>query len=162
MTDQPYAAQFVPGYVGEPGNRTFLFQVDDARGRVWYLLEKAQVAAFAEHAGALLTELGLVGVGREVELAEMSEPQAIEFRVGQLAIAVREDELMIEIALTPVDDATDSATHAITAAQLDAAAAAARRAVSQGRPLCPRCSLAMDPEGHVCPTTNGDLRDHRP
>jgi uncharacterized repeat protein (TIGR03847 family) len=162
MTDRAFAEHFVPGFVGVPGRRTFFIQVDDAEGRHWYLLEKAQVAAFAEYGAELLEELGLTGVGGHLELGEVVEPEDLEFRVGQMSIAVRETELSVEITLVPVEEESESAMHAITAAQLDAAVRTAKSAVARGRPICPRCDLAMDPDGHVCPTTNGDLRNHRP
>ena len=56
----------------------------------------------------------------------------------------------------------DSVGFDVTPAQLDAAARHGAAAVRAGRPRCPRCGLAMEPEGHHCPATNGDLRDHRP
>ena len=40
-------------------------------------------------------------------------------------------------------------------------AAEAEAAVAAGRPICPRCSLPIDPDGHVCPALNGDLRHRR-
>jgi uncharacterized repeat protein (TIGR03847 family) len=30
--------------------------------------------------------------------------------------------------------------------------------VAEGRPLCQLCGLPIDPEGHICPASNG----HRP
>ncbi|MGB6836081.1 MAG: DUF3090 family protein, partial [Dehalococcoidia bacterium] len=31
-------------------------------------------------------------------------------------------------------------------------------AVAAGRPICPLCDGSIDPEGHVCPRSNGHAR----
>lgn len=162
MSDRPFATRFAPGFVGTPGNRTFLIEVDDVGGRVWYVLEKAQVAAFAEQAANLLDELELSGSGEEIDLGAVSEPTAVAFRIGQIVIEIGRTARRIDLTLIPVDPDDPSASHTISAAQLDAAVRAARLAIPQGRRKCPRCGLAMDPEGHACPVMNGDLRHHRP
>jgi hypothetical protein len=74
----------------------------------------------------------------------------------------REDPDTITIVLVPTVDDIDSVSFEVTPAQLDAAARNGAAAVRAGRPRCPRCGLAMDPDGHHCPSTNGDLRNHRP
>jgi hypothetical protein len=56
----------------------------------------------------------------------------------------------------------DSVDFEVDLDQLYAMAIHAREAVVAGRPQCPRCALPLDPEGHVCPASNGDLRRHRP
>jgi uncharacterized repeat protein (TIGR03847 family) len=162
VSGRPLASRFVLGYVGIPGKRTFLIEVDDAGGRVWYLLEKGQVAVFADEAGALLEQLGLLGSGRAIDPGEVNEPGRVEFRVGQITIEVDQERARIDVTLLPVEPGDPPVMHTISPPQLDAAVRVAQSAVAQGRPKCPRCGLAMDPEGHNCPTTNGDLRHHQP
>ena len=162
MSDHAPAVRFVPGFVGVPGDRTFLLEIDDTGGRVWYLLEKVQVAAFAEQCALLLADLGLSGAGKDIDPGPLSEPDDIEFRVGRIGIDYHEERDLIEITLEPSAEDAMAVVHAVTPAQLDAAVRLGAAAVASGRPKCPRCGLAIDPDGHVCPTTNGDLRDHRP
>ena len=162
MTSGRPVSRFVPGFVGVPGERTFLLEVDEAGERSWYLLEKGQVAQLADQSAQLLRAAGLNGSGADLEPGPLHEPDQVAFRIGQIEIILAEDDGHIDIVLVPVDEDLAPVTHRISPAQLDAAVRLGRIAVAGGRPKCDKCGLAIDPEGHVCPTTNGDLRHHRP
>jgi uncharacterized repeat protein (TIGR03847 family) len=162
VSERQAAARFVPGFVGVPGQRTFLLEVDDAGDRVWYLLEKGQVAQLADQSAELLRAAGLSGAGADLEPGPVHEPDRVQFRIGQIEIVLVENQDLVDVILVPVAEDDAPAIHTISPAQLDAAVRLARIAVAGGRPTCDKCGLAMDPEGHVCPTTNGDLRHHRP
>lgn len=164
MTRLEPAIRFVPGYVGLPGQRTFYFEVEQHDRTSWFLLEKVQVAAFAAEAGRLLVEAGFQDAGRHLDPGPIREPDDVAFRVGELRIVYDESAGLVEITLLAVGEPEDEdqATVRVTPAQLDAAVRLGAEAVGAGRPFCPDCGLAIDPEGHACPTTNGDLRGHRP
>ncbi len=83
---------------------------------------------------------------------------------GSAELRLGYDEPAETVTLTLVSTGEDApeVTHRMSSAQLGAAARVAVAAVLAGRPRCPRCGLAMDPEGHPCPLGNGDLRGHRP
>lgn len=162
MTALEPALRFVPGYVGVPGQRTFYFEVETTDGTSWYLLEKIQVSAFAEEAGRLLAEAGFQDAGRQLDPGHVREPDDVAFRIGEMRIVYDEAAGLVEITLLAVGEPVDRATVWLTPAQLDAAVRLGAEAVGEGRPACPSCGLAVDPEGHACPTTNGDLRGHRP
>ncbi len=162
MTERRPAESFVPGFVGTPGQRTFYLQVDDGGVRSWYLLEKGQVAAFAIESTRLLMELGIGDGGADLELEALVEPGDVDFRVAQIQLAYTASDDHVAVTLVPTDGDIPSRVHLVTPAQLATAARAGAVAVEAGRLRCPQCGLAMDPEGHVCPTTNGDLRGHRP
>jgi uncharacterized repeat protein (TIGR03847 family) len=164
MSREAPVARFVPGFVGVPGDRTFYFEVEiGPHGQTaWYLAEKTQVAAFAAQAALLLAELGFTGAGANLDVEPLRAPASVAFRVAELTIAYLEEPGLIEIGFGPVEDEAAPVAHSVTPAQLDAAVRIGVTAVDAGRPACPKCGLAMDPDGHVCPTTNGDLRGHRP
>lgn len=153
---------FVPGFVGEPGHRTFYLQVDHGGTRTWYLLEKGQVADLAVEAGRLLADLGLGGAGGDLVVGDIAEPDAVAFRADGVELAFDEPTGTVELTIVPVADEATAVTYRLSTAQLGAAARVAVTAVLAGRPRCPRCGLAMDPEGHPCPVHNGDLRGYRP
>ncbi|CAN5411383.1 DUF3090 domain-containing protein [soil metagenome] len=161
MSGRRLVDTFIPGFVGEPGDRTFYLLVDDAGARSWYLLEKGQVAAFAMESGQLLADHELVTAGDELELGDMAAPDEVAFRVADISLAYEEDGT-VAVTVVSTDDAAVTVIHHLTITQLGAAARVAVTAVMAGRPRCPRCGLAMDAEGHHCPLTNGDLRGHRP
>ena len=165
MPDNPEhspASVFTVGFVGVPGQRTFYFQLVDADTDHVYLLEKSQVAAFADHAVRLLDAIGFTGAGAELDPPPVTEPDDVDFRIGTMQLGYDEDTGLIALTLGPTQDDEPPVSHRLTPAQLDAAARVGGESVGQGRPRCPKCSLAMDPDGHICPTANGDLRHHRP
>ena len=154
--------RFAGGAIGEPGERVFLLEVEVSGEVVAYLLEKLQVAALAEEAKRMLRERGLVGSGLSVDPGGVHEDSTVAFRVGGLELALSDDADTAHLVIHSTEDADPSAEYELTLAQLDAFAREATVVVEAGRPACPRCGLAMDPGGHACPRSNGDLRNHRP
>jgi len=154
------AEQFIAGAVGEPGSRVFYLQV--AAGKVvWFVLEKLQVAALAAQALELLD--AAFPMPEEGTSAHLDPPDEVLFRVGTIKLASAQDQTDVEIELGPAGDtAGDGVRFTVAPELLEAMARSALVLVESGRPLCPRCGLAMESEGHACPTGNGDLRDHRP
>jgi len=151
---------FAADAAGEPGARTFLLQLTGPWGRHTYLVEKAQVDALAAGIDHLISETDDVPDLSVAATSLIKEPP--RFRVAHLGLGYDESIGlgMLTIASVAVDD--DEITYRLTLHQLAAAARQGAAAVAGGRPPCPKCGLAMDPEGHACPTTNGDLRHHRP
>lgn len=151
---------FAADAVGEPGSRTFLLQFFGAFGRNTYLLEKGQVAALVAGTDQLIKEVGLT-VG-EVEPAPLLIDEVPHFRIGQLGLGWDEATERVIITVESVAEGDEQVTYHLSIEQLVAAARQGEVAVGGGRPHCEHCGLAMDPDGHACPTTNGDLRNHRP
>jgi len=154
--------RFAGGAIGEPGDRTFLLEIVIDGTATAYLLEKLQVAALAEEARAMLRHRGLIGVGLSIDPGGVHADTVVAFRVGDVQIAFDEDADVVILVMFPVEDEGEPVARELTMAQLDAFAREAAVVVVAGRPACPRCGLAMHPEGHNCPRSNGDLRGHRP
>ena len=104
----------------------------------------------------------MVGAGLTLDPGGVHEETPIAYRVGGLQLALADDSDVALVVLMSTEDDDPDTTFELTLAQLDAFAREAIAAVESGRPACARCGLAMDPEGHNCPRTNGDLRGHRP
>ena len=153
-------AGFAADAVGEPGSRTFLLQFYGDWGRHTYLLEKGQVAALAAGADQLIKEIGVVTDATVT--APILIDEVPQFRIGQLALGYSEDQSLAVVTLQSVDEDAEPVTYRLSIDQLAAAARQGAVAVEGGRPRCPSCGLAMDPDGHACPATNGDLRHHQP
>jgi uncharacterized repeat protein (TIGR03847 family) len=154
--------RFVAGAIGEPGDRQFRLEVVADGLTTAYLIEKLQVAALAEEAQNLLRERSMLGAGLSITLGDVSPDTPLEFRVGGLQLALDEGSGLVTVVLHSTEDDDPPVTCELTLPQLDAFAREALAVVSSGRPACPRCGLAMDPDGHNCPRSNGDLRGHRP
>ena len=158
--DYSDVAEFAAGAIGEPGARTFLLQLTGPWGRHTYLLEKGQVAALSAGTDQLLREMG------QPTGAVTAAPDLIDdvprFRVSQLGLGYDELDGVAVLTVESVAEGDDDVTYRMTLGQLAAAAQQGATAVTGGRPPCPNCGLAMDPDTHACPTTNGDLRNHQP
>jgi uncharacterized repeat protein (TIGR03847 family) len=174
MTDDLTPEIFTADYIGEPGHRTFFIQARGAAETVSFLLEKQQVAVLAEK----LREILLVVDGsdtiagstaeRDPGLA-LAQPVEPEWRVGAMGLAYEEVSDRVLVVLQPVQeeeeesletevDAPEAYRFALRRDQARAFALHTEAIVAEGRPLCQLCGLPMDPEGHICPASNG----HRP
>src|ERR1700693_457606 len=171
--------RFVPGTVGQPGNRTFYLQaVHDAR-IVSVVLEKQQVAVLAERIGALLIEVNRrfgtpipPAPGAVADLNPLVTPIDAEFRVGTMGLgwdseaqtvvvellAVTDTEFDASVVLDDAEEGPDAGRGLLTPASARQFAARSNAVISAGRPPCPLCDEPLDPAGHICVRTNGYRR----
>lgn len=161
--------RFVPGTIGEPGDRSFFLQARKGGALVSVGLEKSQVAALASRLDELLDA---VEAPAEVHADEhpLEQPVMELFRVGAMALAwdPQSDAVVIE-AQTPTEDGDylevpDEAEEGpdvlrvrIGAAEARAFVRRAEALVAAGRPACPFCGQPLEPSGHFCPSANGQL-----
>ena len=150
------------GAIGPPGQRRFFVAADSEGTAYWFLMEKQQVASLADRLSQLLRDSDYeVGTAAPADLGAV-EPDDIEFRVGEMAVGLMPDSRSVVITLFPVEnEEAESVNFEASFDQIDGMTQAAFNAVASGRPACPRCNLPMDPEGHTCPASNGDLRHQR-
>ena len=163
---------FTAGAIGPPGQRVFYLQSREA-GRVLTLkVEKEHVRALAEYLSGLLARLkrppdpGRSGV-------ELLEPLQPAWDVGTIAVGYdeRRDRVVVEASELleeageegreegeePTGPQPAMARFRITRGQAAALVERAGDLMKGGRPSCPICSRPMDPEGHVCPRSNGHV-----
>ncbi|MHB1208987.1 MAG: DUF3090 family protein [Acidimicrobiales bacterium] len=143
------------GVRGEVGNRLFLLQARQGRRLVIVKCEKIQLSALAEWLAQVITELGRPGhLPDDFEL----EPEyEVDFVVGDIAIALDEENETIEVSLESLEE-EDNLDITLSKELAGGLAIAITRLVEAGRPPCPLCGGPLDPKGHDCPRTNG----HRP
>ena len=170
--------RFVVGTVGEPGERSFFLQARSGNRLTSVLLEKSQVVAIADRLEILLRELRRVDPALVIQRVApddqpLEAPIMEEFRVGLVSLSWLSDREMVSIELQAVNenapegeevladddsDAPDLLRVILTPSQTDAFVKRAGVVVNAGRPPCPFCGLALDPQGHVCPRANGYRR----
>jgi len=178
---------FTTGAVGQPGQRVFYLQGRQERQVVTLKVEKEQVAALADYVAGLLAKLpAAAAASTDLPLLEPVEPawavgslglgyddtsdrlvvvanEAIEQEDADGEEEDEEDAPQIEAAeaseATDPSEAPEGATarFLITRAQAAAFVERARALVKAGRPICPMCQQPKDPEGHVCPRSNGHV-----
>ena len=170
--------RFVVGTVGVPGERTFFVQARAGSRLVSVSLEKAQVAAIADRVLQILREIRLSEPLTVIERVSnddqpLESPINEEFRVGVIGLAYVSDRRLIEVdlqAITDSDNADDELLEIDTSSEQDIlrvlmtlgyAESFAKRAntvVAAGRAPCPFCGGPIDPNGHLCPRSNGYRR----
>lgn len=162
--------RFLPGTVGEPGDRAFFLQARKGGALVSVAIEKAQVAALAKRLDDLLDAVEAPASPGPDDDAGLEEPVVELFRVGAMALAwdASDGTIVIE-AQTPTedgeyvelpDDAEDGPDLLRVRLAPERARAFVRRAaavVAAGRPPCPFCGQPLDPQGHFCPRGNGQV-----
>lgn len=162
----------VIGTVGAPGSRTFYLQARTGSRITSVALEKELSASLAEKIDELLDEVWAgdsTALDRAaVELLDdgpLDQPVEEDFRMGQLRLSFDERTAQVVIEAYPlIEVETEEEAEALAgteppealvvrlpAGSARAFAERARRVVAAGRPLCPRCGEAVDPEGHDCP-----------
>jgi len=164
---------FTAGAVGPPGQRVFYLQSRDGTRLITLKVEKEHVRALAEYVSGLLARVkGAPGATRGA--TDLIEPLDVAWDVGSLAVGYDEgqDRVVVEASeLIEPEEADEEGAPApgpepdpamarfrITRAQAAAFVERANELMKGGRPTCPVCSRPMDPEGHVCPRSNGHVK----
>ena len=177
MTTYSYTdpERFVTGTVGPPGQRVFFLQAHDGSRTTNAALEKEQVRVLAERLDGMLdlllrrgasnTPIPALAAPDDRDSDPLLAPVEEDFRVAVLRIAWDGDteRVLIDAASEPTEDedeelSGDVLSVRITARAARAFVARAESVIAAGRPPCPFCTLPLDPEGHICPRSNGYRR----
>jgi len=157
--DQREPDRFTAGAVGEPGARVFFLQAVEGTQVVSLRLEKQQVGALGQYLQGVLNDLPVVPVTERPSDMDLVEPVVAEWVVGTLGVAydTESDRIVLQADELVAEDEEDGgiARFHLTRAQVVAFCALAESLVAAGRPPCPICGRPMDPDGHVCPRSNG-------
>lgn len=154
--------------VGEPGQRTFNLVLDSAGPSLSLWLEKEQLFQLGIYLHEVIQSLSAEDKEHQAEPVGsqwLGEGAPEEFKAGEVMLShdpashafyllayEREDPQREEA--TPEDQLV-SISFWISAAQAEVLAQEALRICAAGRPRCFLCGLPVNPEGHVCPRSNG-------
>jgi uncharacterized repeat protein (TIGR03847 family) len=159
---------FTAEYVGSPGRRTFYIQSRSGTDSRSFLVEKQQVALLAEKLREVLLLIDesdtvqAAAAARDPALA-LVEPVEESWRVGTIGIGYEEagDYLLVVVSSSDsgeeaeADEDAESVRFRLRRDQARGFVLHASAIVEEGRPLCQLCGLPKDPEGHICPASNG-------
>ena len=170
----------VVGTVGQPGERTFFLQVQDADRLMSVILEKDQVRILAERIKDILDQVAPVDPHSANPIpfddAPLVQPILADFRIGILGLAWddAENRIVIEAGsrvveveeigeMPELEPEDDDDTNEMLDIRLPVDLARrfverSLRVVGAGRPPCPFCGNLLDPSGHICPRANGYRR----
>jgi uncharacterized repeat protein (TIGR03847 family) len=164
---------FTADYLGEPGRRTFYLQARSEGETLSFLVEKQQVSLLAEKLREVLLLIDETDTIRAAPSARdpalgLLEPAEPRWRVATIGIGYEETGDYLVIVVSPAEriegdqtgdaparDDEESFRFHLRRDQARAFVLHASAVVEEGRPLCQLCGLPMDPEGHLCPASNG-------
>ena len=151
---------FTAGAVGPQGERVFYIQGRQKAQLVTLKSEKEQVRALATYLAQMLDKLPTASEPAPHRL-DLLEPVDAVWPVASLGLGWDEErQRIVVVAQSLVEEEGDepaTARFAITRAQATAFVERAEALVKAGRPICPMCSQPKDPDGHVCPRSNGHV-----
>lgn len=170
MIEFDSVAQTAVVAIGAPGERVFFLQVIGDGQSLNLKVEKEQMAALGQGTHELLLHLGLQDLVQRlvdgIEQAEQADPEPVapiveeppRFAVNSIALGFDEvrSQVMLECEEFPqTDDEPSRLRLWLDPEQLVDLAIQGLAVAARGRPLCQMCGLPMQPDGHVCPATNG-------
>lgn len=148
--------------IGSPGQRTFRLTVASGAAAATLWLEKEQLYQLATYIREIVTTLPS-GVGSETSETPEGEwtggITSVDFKVGKLALGHDKASNSLFLLTHDVEEAEDDGPATLsfwlTLRQGDALAEEALKVCAAGRPRCHLCSGPINPEGHMCPRSNG-------
>jgi len=153
--------------LGPPGQRSFLLQAGRDNTMITLKMEKQQAAVLAASIDRMLDDLG-ERFPREVSRLEepvssdvmLQEPFDVLFVVGQMGMGYdqAEDAMVLVLQELILEEETKDAHVArlwATRGQMKALSRHIKEVVAQGRLICAMCGQPIDPDGHLCPKSNG-------
>jgi uncharacterized repeat protein (TIGR03847 family) len=151
--------RFVVGTIGMPGSRTFYFQVSAPKVILSFKCEKVQVAALRDALERMLADLPAVAKDSpDASWAPLDLPVLAEWTVGSIGIGYEADSDRLVVVLEELvagdSDDGSQARFFLTRSQAALFASRAAHVVSAGRPMCPVCGSAIDPDGYNCACFN--------
>ncbi len=156
---------FTTGALGQPGQRTFFFQIRRLGERVTIKCEKQQAAALAAFIHSLVSDMPAPS-DRPLEVAmELTDPSDIAFILGGVGLGFDSETERVIIQfeeVMPVDEEGEPLPDfnagkvrvALTIGQATAFADVTNNVVAAGRPSCFFCGHPIDPDGHTCTRMN--------
>ena len=150
---------------GEPGNRTFHLVLEAGQAHCILWLEKELLFQLGLRIQAEIQQLPSEErerPSRPVEGEWSDRPLSLDFKAGQMSLSYSAENDSFELAAyESEDDESDeeasSVSFWIPTDQAAVLAEEALRICAAGRPRCFLCGLPMNPEGHVCPRSNGHV-----
>ncbi len=152
-----------PKTLGEPGRRTFNLELEAGPALCVVWLEKELLLQLGIRLQETVERLPAEEKDRpsnSVDPQWSGEALALDFKAGQLALEYNSEAnsfnlLAFEVESEESSEEGASVSFWITTDQATSLAKEALRICAAGRPRCFLCGLPIDPDGHVCPRSNG-------
>ena len=151
---------------GEPGQRTFHLALEAGPASCIVWLEKEQLFQLGIHLQEAVQRLSSEereGRSQSAEEPWLGDQLSLDFKAGQMSLEYVTDSNSFKLAAYEIEDPESeepseegsSVSFWINIDQAGNLAEEALRICAAGRPRCFLCGLPINPEGHVCPRSNG-------
>ncbi len=169
MKDSPYnfgpTLRLEADAVGPPGQRTFRLLAANQEGAACLWLEKEELQALGVAIDQLLARLSnrsewkLYGAPPNPFCPSEGFPAIplVEFKVGQLSLGYESDSRTFVLLVHDSDadpEGPPTFTCATSVIQMRQLGQQIPAVIAAGRPRCPLCGDALEPEGHSCVRAN--------
>ena len=150
--------------VGEPGQRRFRMQlVSDSGDSATIWLEKTQLSGLGDAIRSILVDQSISLEPQALDDMDGNVPIPLntnvemDIRAGQLSMGLDQEKRLLVVigSESDVDDDSQRLTGQFDFGRARGFRLAIEELVSAGRPTCPLCTAPIDPEGHICPKSNG-------
>jgi uncharacterized repeat protein (TIGR03847 family) len=144
--------------IGQPGQRRFRLLVRSTSQTASIWMEKQQLEGigewFEESVKKLDEEASAVP---DVEPTPFGAIFDIEVQVLQVALGYQEDGGLFVIQVFDAESSVEEPAFycRLSRGQCRVLSRKIAEVIAGGRPICPLCFRPIDPEGHVCPRSNG-------
>jgi uncharacterized repeat protein (TIGR03847 family) len=151
---------------GQPGQRTFRLRIvgEDAQtASLW--LEKEQMQALSLALKQMMSQLEYDQEPPPADAGEFPVVADNDFRVGRMGMGFNAPDRTVVLFTYEVgveDDETPTLRVRLTQEACASLGVQLDDIIAGGRPICPLCGLAIDPEGHMCVRTNGHSKQPIP
>ncbi len=150
---------------GKPGQRTFRLVLEAGAARCLVWVEKDQLAQIAVYLQEVMDALSEEDRKKQSQAGEpeWSGPiMSLDFKAGQMMLSHEPAANAFYFRAYEVED--PEASRELSSISfwigMEQAQVLARQAVeicAAGRPTCFLCGLPINPEGHICPKSNGHV-----
>ena len=147
--------------IGEPGQRTFRLVLESGAASAYLWLEKEQLYQLAIYVQEIIVSIPESTRAREQEAPEPQWSGGItnlDFKVSKLAIGHNNSSncfLILSHDIEEPEEGTATLSFWLTLRQGEELAKDALKVCAAGRPRCFLCGQPINPEGHMCPRSNG-------
>ena len=145
--------------VGQPGQRRFRLRLITQSPQYAYVwLEKEQLVGLKDAIVTILDEYdhSPIPTQQEESVFPLDVDVELDIRAGNLSLGLKEaEDLIVLIAAGVSLEEAISLSVEFDYARRRALCVQIETVVASGRQPCPLCGGPIDPEGHVCPRSNG-------
>ncbi len=145
--------------IGQPGNRRFRLLVRSTSQTAAVWMEKQQLAGIGEWFEETVKKLDDESGSSlpDVEPTLFGAIFDVEIQVLQVALGYQENGGLFVIQVFDDQSSVEEPAFVcrLTRGQCRVLSRKISEVVAGGRPICPLCGRAIEPEGHVCPRSNG-------